>query len=321
MLRYLSAAAMLVALAAPATAQDLLAIKPDTLDTDGIKFLRDAETILIPMVVLQVAEEGEVWVTAGGGMLSSANGTARAKGKFVVTGLDKAMLQDAARLVEEDFVTRLRAAGFTVATYADIKDHPETIAMKRYAAKADARYGLPTDKVVRTEYVLATATDEQNFDPPLQGYHWGFRKIAKEKNYTVVVPVYTLDAPQMWGESEEGYKRAKAGINIAPGMNVTSALTWILTPKGGGGILKLKSAVQNAAEEVGSLDSEDKSPTAANAVSKGLSFLGGSRDIQTKSTSFVLTADQAKFKGGLLRGGYSVNALIANAAKAAKGTK
>jgi hypothetical protein len=133
-----------------------------------------------------------------------------------------------------------------------------------------------------------------------------------------VIPVYTIDAPQMWGEKEEGYKRAKAGINIAPGMNVTSAITWIITPKGGGGVLKMKGMVRDAAEEVGSLDSEDKSPTAANAVSKGLSFLGGSRDIQTKSTSFVLTANQATFKAGLLRGGYSVNALIADAAGAAR---
>src|SRR5688572_2075509 len=157
MLRFISAAALLVALVTPgvhAQTPELIELKPDKLETDGLKFLREAETVLVPMVVLQVAEQGEVWVSAGGGMLSSANGTARAKGKFVVAGLDKAMLQDAARLVEEDFVKRLRAAGLTVATYADIKDHPETVAMKRYAAKADARFGLPTDKVVSTHYLL-----------------------------------------------------------------------------------------------------------------------------------------------------------------------
>ena len=81
----------------------------------------------------------------------------------------------------------------------------------------------------------------------------------------------------------------------------------------------MKGMLREVAEDVGSIESEDKSPNAANAVSKGLSFLSGSRDLQTKSTSFVLTADPAKFKAGLLRGAMTLNNLIAETAKASKG--
>ena len=297
----------------------IIEYKADKLDTSGAKFLKGEETILIPTVVLQVSFEGSASIKAGGGMLSNSGGVAKARGKYVVTGLDKAMLQDAARQVEADLVTRLRAAGLNVVTYADIKDHPEVVAMKRYTPKVEG--GLPTDKILNANYFVTTPTDEQNFDPPLQGYHWGFRKVAKDKTYTVVIPVYTVDAPQIWGEKEEGYKRAQAGINILPGMNFNAGVVWILTSKGGGGIVKLKSPVRDAAEDVGTIDAEDKSPKVANAISKTLSFLGGGDSINSASSAFYLTVDPAKYSAGLLRGGFSINQLVADAAKTAKEKK
>jgi hypothetical protein len=306
------------AIAGNAQSTDIIEFKSDKLDASGAKFLKGEETILIPTVVLQVSQQGEASIKAGGGMLSNAGGVARAKGKYVVSGIDKALLQDAARQVEEDLVKRLRGVGLTVVTYADVKDHPEVVAMKRYVPKPE--FGLPTDKIVSNTYLVTTPTDEQNFDPPLQGYHWGFRKVAKDKTYTVVIPVYTVDAPQIWGEKEEGYKRASAGINILPGMNFNGGIVWILNAKGGGGVLKLKSPVRDASEDVGTIDDEDKSPTAANAINK-IGGLFGASTINSKSTAFYLTADPAKYKVGLLRGGFSINALVADAAKTAKDKK
>ncbi|MEO5960896.1 MAG: hypothetical protein ABIZ49_05260 [Opitutaceae bacterium] len=70
-----------------------------------------------------------------------------------------------------------------------------------------------------------------------------------------------------------------------------------------GVIAKLKGAIVNTTANAGTfVDAEDKSPTAANALSKGLSILGGGGSINRASGNYVFALDQKNFEDGVNAG-------------------
>lgn len=279
------------------------------IQVDAPKTFRASGTILVPTLYLRVTTDGSVFVAKGAG-----SSTASAKGKFAVDGLEKAALMTLATKLQDDFVAKLRADGWKVLTFDDIKADPEVVAMAR--RPADGALGLPQEKdgAGRMNYAIATPSDAQNFKPAMQGTHWNFRNVAKAMNATVVIPQIDIVAPQVWGETRKGYSSASAAVKTAPGMNLNSATILALNGRGGGGLaFKLKQAVVGTGENVGTfVDAKDKSPSAANGVSKGLSILGGGGSINRASAAYIFAIEPKAFETAVLRGG---NAFLGEVAK------
>ena len=141
------------------------------------------------------------------------------------------MLQDLARQVQEDFVTKLRATGATVLTYDDLKADPLIAGHGRLSA--DAKWDFPTTTKDPLTYVRVTPTDEQEFERGLAASptFW-LHSLAKERKLIVLLPEITFTVPQMWGEVEAGYKRDSAGIAVNSVMLLQAAAIYVDNPQG-----------------------------------------------------------------------------------------
>jgi hypothetical protein len=261
---------------------------------------------------VELAVAGKVAATKQSG------NTVKAKAHWAVEGLDKALAQTLARKVQDDLVAKLRAAGYTVKTYEDIKDLPAVKAAKRQAM--DATWGMPLIKsqaVLNSVAIVAAPSDEQYF---ISGMAWGlFNQFIKGTKSTlgegtIVIPTITIAAPQAWAETGRGYKSISAQVNVAPGMNLSVARADYVSDRGSGGTLMTTEQVINLNEQVGELSTRDTTPTSANALSAALSALGGGGSISTKSGHYLLTIDPATYEAAVLRGALAFNTEIAKLA-------
>ncbi|MGZ8493304.1 MAG: hypothetical protein ACXWZS_13990 [Gemmatirosa sp.] len=306
------------AVAATATVGDLIPLG-DQLNVDGEKQFRGMTKVLVPTVLVRLATRGSLSVVNQGRYFQTDGQTVKAKGKFVVAGLDKEYAQSLARQLHDDFVARLRSAGYTVLTYDDVKDNPEVAGMKRY--KPDDDYGMPTGgpPVSKNTYVVAFPSDAQAIDPPFQGYAWGFRKVSKELDAALLVPEYVVDAPLLTGSKRHGVASRGASVSVFPEMMV-NAYVPMATAKGGYGSIRLKSPLGDVADEVGQIgDAKDDSPKFANAIAAGLSELSAlGTDLQSKSGIWGMKLNRPAYTAGVLRGGLSFNAAAVQAMAAEK---
>jgi hypothetical protein len=297
-----------VAQGSPITIADPIDVR-EMLDVSGEEGLRGPKKILIPTVVVRLALKGSLTVVNSGRFYQTDGKTVRAKGKFMVAGLEKSYVQGLAKELQDDLVARLRAAGHTVLTYDDIKDDPEVVKMGRF--KPDEGYGVPTDspRGMSNTYVVAFPSDEQAIDPPFQGYGWGFRKVSAARDVIVLVPEYRVDAPLLGGSKRHGLSSRGASVSISPDMTVHAYMPFF-PPKGKWGTIMTKGSVNDVStDDVGQLgDATDDSPKFANAVASGLSALGSlGADLQTKSGTWGMKIDRDKYRAALLRGAVSVN--------------
>lgn len=301
--------------ATPARAQATPVTVPDPIDVSGKldvrgeDELRGPKKILIPTVVLRMALKGSLTVVNNGRFYQTDGKTVRAKGKYMVAGLEKSYVQGLAKQLQDDLVARLRAAGHTVLVYDDVKDDPEVVKMGRF--KPDEGYGVPTDSPRGTNntYLVAYPSDDQAIDPPFQGYGWGFRKVAKDRDVIVLVPEYRVDAPLLGGSKRHGISSRGASVSIAADMTLHAYLPFF-TPKGKWGSIMTKEALSDVStEDVGQIgEATDDSPRAANAIAAGLAALGSlGADMQTKSGTWGMKIDRDKYTAALLRGAVSVN--------------
>jgi len=81
---------------------------------DGGKHFKGMTKILVPTAIIRIATRGSLTVVNQGRFFDSDSRTAKAKGRFVVAGLDKEFIQGLARQAHDDFVARLRTTGYTV---------------------------------------------------------------------------------------------------------------------------------------------------------------------------------------------------------------
>lgn len=305
------AAAVLFGSAAMASAQwamyDAFKANPAAgLDVTGTKGLAVSKKVLVPTVYLRVATSGSVFVAKQKG-----KGTASAKAKYEVLGHDRDALMALAKKIEADYIAELRAAGWEVLTYADVANDESVKGMERERGEGALNFPLQKDSNGAL-YAVVAPSAEQSFKPAMQGPTWPFRFVCKERNATVLIPQIDIICPQVWAETATGYKSVSAEIKSLPGMNINYAMVQGFTPKGGGVLIKLKGAVVNATENAGAFtDHEDKTPKAANALSKGLGILGGGGSINRASGSYTFTVDREKFDAGVLAGGQAfLNASI-----------
>jgi hypothetical protein len=286
---------LVLAIAASAFAQSP-AMKPFEINMDRVKVsafggnFGTTKTYLIPTVSIVVSARGSVWAKKGG---------AKAHGKYFVDGLQKPLMQDLAKKIQDDLVTRMRAAGYIVLTYDDVKSEPDIAS--HGLLHADPAFGLPTTGGLGmpVTFVVATPSDAQAFETPIQGPAWWLRGISKSKDLTVIVPEIKFTVPQMFGETESTVTRDSAGIATDPTMIFEGAMIYGVNPKGGGPAIQIqRHGKRTAADVTGTIKkvSEDKMTV---------------HDLwETTSGDFVMTLDPTVFGDGILRVGFAVNGLI-----------
>ncbi len=283
------------------------------------------KVVVVPTAYVKLLVDGSVFAAKQGSGLSALGGgstnSVKAKASYKVAGIDKALAQGLARQVYDDFVARLRAAGYTVLTYEDIKTRDVVAAAARNTGDAD--WGMPTEKAVgsRDSYVIAAPSDEMAFKIGFTGVFAEFIKYGKPKftDAAMVIPVYTINAPLASASTGGGYNRIEASTNVVPGLSLqyASAL-WMGAPKvrmGGGnaaGVVS-KGPVVNISDNAGSLSKQDTTPSAANAISKTLSMLGGGGSISASASDYTFTIDKAAYSAAALHGMTSFNAEVAKA--------
>lgn len=267
-----------------------------SLDVTGTKGMAVSKKVLVPTIYLRVATAGSVFVAKQKG-----KGTASAKATYTVEGHDRDALMALAKKIEADYIAKLRAAGWEVLTYADVASDESVKGMERERGEGALNFPLQKDSNGAVYAVVAPSV-EQSFKPAMQGPTWPFRFVCKDRNVTVLIPQIDIIAPQVWAESSSGYKSVTAEIKHLPGMNLNYAMVQGFTPKGGGVLIKLKGAVVNTTENAGTFTGmTDKTPGAANGLSKGLSVLGGG-SINRASGAYTFAIDREKFNAGVLAG-------------------
>lgn len=309
--------------AEPAQAQPPeLIVKAEVVNPEDL--LDSNRTIVVPTAYVSVLTDGRVAATKRSGLFQSGNATVRASASYKVVGLDKAFVQQLAQAVYDDFVAQLRSVGYTVLTYADIKERDFVKAAARESSVG--AMGLPATSEGSNNFVTAAPTDEQQFAYGLGGGDLAeFQSLGKSRftDATLIVPRYTFMAPQAWAEGSRGYKSVSAETHLTEGMTMLSArAAWMGQPKsrmmrGIPGVATTEP-VTNVTEKVGSLEkTADTTPEVANALSKALSVFSGS-STQVGSSEYRLTIDRSAFGSGVLNGAKAFNREVAKAAAAAK---
>lgn len=287
-----------------------------------------SKTIVVPTIYVKFLVSGRTAVSKQGGyQIGKDSNSVKASATYKVLGLDKAMAQEISKKVYNDLITKLRGAGYKVLTYDDVKDRDYV--KKAGRATPDSKWGLPLESSLfgrSDEYITAAPSDEQQFEIPMQGVFWEFISMGKPKfeDATMLIPTYTITAPQVWGKTDSSYSTISAEINTAPGMNLTSASApWMGAPKfgmGGGNAIGVhtKAQVVNVIEKAGELvKTEDTTPTTANALSAGLSALFGGGSISASSSAYTFTIDKKSYTEGVLKGTGQFNDVLAKVAASA----
>jgi hypothetical protein len=315
----LAFATLALALAAPPASADSKPLAPGEpvvfkLQRSREGDLRVSPTIIVPTVYLDLGVAGKVSGTKQGG-----SNTAKAKAHWAVGGLDKIFAQGIAKKIEDDLVAKLRAAGYTVKTWADIKDlEPMQKAERR---PFDATWGAPVAKSAFSgdSVTLTIApSDEQYFKTAMA---WGaFNQfISRTKSVlgegTILIPTFTIAAPQAWATTERGYKRVGATAHVAHGMNLSQARADFMTDKGSGGTIMTTEQIINLNEKVGDLTEKDTTSHAGNAISAALGTLTGTGSIKSSSGYYHLEIDRASYEAAVLRAALAFNTVVADAAK------
>ena len=311
-----SAAAAQTAAPVPLAVSTVVVNPEDLLDTN--------KTVVVPTAYVTLITDGRVAATKQSGFFSSGNNTAKASASYRVAGLDKAYAQQLAQAAQNDFVSQLRAAGYTVLTYAEVKERDFVKAAQRETEVG--ALGLPVKSEGGNNFVTAAPSDEQHFKSGFAGGAFAeFQSGGKSRftDATLIIPHYTFASPQAWAEGSRGYKSVSAEANVAPGMNLSAASAhWMGQPRlrmmrGIPGVAT-KEQVINTTEKAGELaKSADTTPQSANALGSALSALTGAGNIQRSSGEYVLTIDREAYTAGVLNGVRGFNAEVAKAAAAA----
>jgi hypothetical protein len=297
-----------------------LAMKIEVINPEDL--LDSGKVLVVPTAYVTLLTDGRVSAAKQTSALQSGSATARASASYRVSGIDKAYAQLLAKAAYDDLISQLRQAGYTVLTYADVKDRDFIRAAGREPAAS-----LPTKSEGGNNFVTAAPSDEQHFaSGTFGGIFSEFTSGGKSKftDATLIIPQYTFTSPQSWAESSSGYKSVSAEANVAPGMNLlTGRVYWIGQPRSrmmtGIPGVGTKQQVINVTEKAGALEkTADTTPTTANALSGLFNSLSGAGNIQKTSSEYLFTIDRDAYAGGIMNGVHNFNAEVARAAASAK---
>ena len=280
------------------------------LEVSGAKTFRDSETLVVPTAYLRLTVDGSATAVSDKNAFSSDTSNARVTIRYKTTGLDKALAQEISKAAYEDFVAKLRAAGYKVLTYDDIKD--QITGLTRYTK--DEAYGLPVD----AGQLVVTPTDEMAIKPGMGGnivspyQHFGKSTL---KEGTLIIPTFVLASPLAKPETSG----STAKLQLVPEMALISGNVAFMTHGGAWGNAKLKKAVWGLSDNVGTITkTADTSPAVANALTKTFATLAGIGGTNRKSALYMMTIDRAAYKEAAVKGLGMFNDEFAKAAADAK---
>jgi hypothetical protein len=294
-----------VGLFAVCAASTATALTPFDLNMDRVKVtkfggsLSDSNTYFVPTVNLMVSAYSNIW-SQKKNSLSGAN--AQAHAKVYVKGLDKGLVQGLSKNIYDDLVAKMRAAGYTVLTYDDLKTHPEVTGHGRDAP--ESKWGLPTTSEDPNTFIIAAPSDEQAFARGITGPAAWIKSLAKEKNLIAIVPDYFFVVPIAYGQGEVGYKRAEASVAVNPGMQLYKAMIYGMTPKSGTPAIQVQTHGKRLASESAGVVtklSDDKTSFTSSW--------------NRSSADYLFTLDQQAFSDGILRVSYALNTMIVSEIK------
>lgn len=280
------------------------------LKVNGEKAFRDSEVLVVPTFYLRLPVDGSASAVSDKNVFSSDTSNARVSMKYKINGLDKALAQEIAKTAYADFVAKLRAAGYTVRTFDDIKD--QITEVSRY--KKDEAYGLPVD----AGQLIVTPTDEMAINPGFGGnvvapYQKRGKSMLKEG--TLIVPTFVLASPLARPETSG----STAKLTLFPAMAMTQGNVAFLTHGGAWGGANLKKWVFGLSDNVGKVEkTADTSPAVANALTKTFAVLAGVGGTNRKSSNWTMTIDPVAYREGALKGLTQFNDEMGKVAAAAK---
>lgn len=291
------AALLLTLLADGASPQ---AVPPFNINLDRTEINRRGDfaaskTYFIPTVYLRITARSQTSINNEG---------ASAKAKIYVDGLDKGMFQGLARSVYDDLVTKIRAAGYTVLTYDDLKG--ELTAMPRM--KLNEKFGFPTkwfDGGLGIDFAIVAPSDDQAFDYGVTGVTFGYRDIARMRDVVVLVPDIHFTLTEVAGKKGSSIWGKSVELSILPPMRLHWGMVYALPPSMAGGDIRIKEhGMRLAADVAGSVK---------KVSDDNLDYAGWSRT----TGDFIFTLDPAAVTNGVLRVGYAINDLTVNTIKKA----
>lgn len=289
-------AGFLAALAGPLGASD---VPPWELNMDRVEFIKkgnleDSKVYAIPTLYLHISARIKT---------EAKNEGAQVKAKIYVEGLTKTLVQGLAKQIYDDLVAKIRAAGFTVLSYDDLK--VDLAGLDRM--EANKKYGMPTkmfDGASGIDYMIVAPSDEQAIDynfatGPIRPY----TGIAKGKEAIVLVPQIYFDLPQTGSEAGGGAFRKTIKLNITPQMALANAHVHGLPPDlGWTGIRIQRHGKRYAAEVAGSVEKLGQDQNDFGEWSR-------------TTADFAFVVDPAAFSSGVLSVGYAINTLTADTIK------
>jgi len=193
-----------------------------------IKSCAKSASYLVPTTYLYITARNSQ--SAGGGL-----GNAKSKAQVYVQGLSKSEVQGLAGKIQDEIVGRLRGAGYTVLTFADVKaDVGDKARMQ-----PNPRYGMPTHSARAfpgVDFFVATPDDEQTLDYGLMGPQANFTKAGQRTGATLLLPEVYLTLPQLGASASKSegltWRSSTSNISFDPAMHLAGSTIWGLTAKG-----------------------------------------------------------------------------------------
>lgn len=282
--------------ALPVRAQD---VTPFEFNMDRVKVVKkgqfaSSKVYAIPTVYLHVEARNTAF---------AKNDGAQVKARVFIEGLDKALLQGLAKKIYEDLIAKVRAAGYTVLTYDDLK--ADLAGLDRM--EPNPKYGLSTkllDKSLGVDFVIASPSDEQTFDYGITGPVRSFKDVAKGKDAVVLVPVLHFTAPQVEVQKSGMFDKT-VKLDLHPQLVLYKATVSGLPPDLGWCSIDVQQHGKRfAADPVGATQKLDEDKTKFGEWSRTVA-------------DFAFVLDPKALAAGVLRVGFALNDLTADTIKKA----
>lgn len=269
---------------------------PFNINMDRVEITRKSnfaksKTYFIPTVYLRVMARTQSTIR------SKDSSGASVKAKIFIDGIEKSLFQGLAKQVYDDLVAKVRAAGYTVLTYEDVK--PELASMERM--KVNGKFGFPTklsDGASGVDFAIVTPSDEQALDYGITGIIFRYRDLAKKKDAVVLVPDISFSISEVTGKTDSDIWGKSASLAVLPPMRLHAATVY-----GNDGTIYIKEHGSRLAAEVAG--------TAKKVSQENFDYAGWSRT----TGDYLFTIDPAAVSMGILRVGYAVNDLAVKTIK------
>jgi hypothetical protein len=282
----------------------------------GIGSLGKTKRVIVPSAMVRFLWTGDAFA----GQTVAFRKGVHLRVKYALSGITKEDAQAISKTLYDDLVADLRTAGWEVLTYDDVK--ADLADLDRW--KADEKVGLPIESGEggTEHYAVAAPSDEMQFKSAFQGWSWTFRKIAKEKDANVLIPVYTVRCPRPNAQASKssgfGETKVEASLGLQPFLAFTKPNGMVLNfinPKGAGGFVANNDWFRMTEAAGHSEEVDESAPEFAGTLSWFFkNIVVGNEDSKEFKSKFALIAfrvDKPVYTEALLKGAKAFNDVAA----------